>query len=103
MKYLLIVIVITFSTTIPLRASGPEYNADINRDGIVNVLDQSLLARNWGRVEPELSESDINGDGKVDIFDLSIMASQWGRGSIIEPIEPETPVVPAIPVIEKAI
>ncbi len=47
---------------------------DINCDGIVDLLDLSLLADHW------LSTTyigDINSDGIVDLLDLSLLAGNW--------------------------
>ncbi|HBG78054.1 MAG TPA: hypothetical protein DDW84_04285 [Phycisphaerales bacterium] len=50
-------------------------NADINLDGIVNILDYSILIANWG--VPTNLKADINGSGTVDYNDLAIMNAQW--------------------------
>jgi ABC-type transport system substrate-binding protein len=62
---------------------------DINSDGVVNILDLSLLARalgttpasggtprDWGAWNPQC---DLNGDEKVDIVDLVLTTSNYGR------------------------
>lgn len=62
---------------------------DINSDGVVNILDLSLLARalgttpasggtppEWGAWNPQC---DLNGDEKVDIVDLVLTTSNYGR------------------------
>jgi len=62
---------------------------DINSDGVVNILDLSLLARalgttpasggtprDWGAWNPQC---DLNGDEKVDIVDLVVTTSNYGR------------------------
>ena len=51
--------------------------ADINCDGLVDLLDLSLLATYW-QVE-RTGRSDINNSGVVDLLDLSILASNWGE------------------------
>ncbi|MFA6175204.1 MAG: dockerin type I domain-containing protein [Phycisphaerae bacterium] len=50
-------------------------DADINLDGIVNMLDYSILIANWG--VPTNLKADINGSGTVDYSDLAIMNAQW--------------------------
>lgn len=56
----------------------PTYDsADLNQDGVVNLLDFSLLARQFGKKDYKGKE-DINRDGKVDILDFSILAARWG-------------------------
>lgn len=62
------------------------YDADINQDGHVDVVDLSILLR-WYGDHPQAPQSrsafrsDINGDGVVDVTDLSILLSHWGRSS----------------------
>ncbi len=53
------------------RAPG---NADLNRDGKVNLVDFSILLSNW-QTDDEIA--DINADGNVNIADFSIMLFQW--------------------------
>lgn len=53
------------------RAPG---NADLNRDGKVNLVDFSILLSNW-QTDDEVA--DINADGIVSIPDFSIMLFQW--------------------------
>ncbi|WP_236254614.1 PQQ-dependent sugar dehydrogenase [Mucisphaera calidilacus] len=57
---------------------------DANRDGIVDLLDLSLLASgfdgpgDWG-------SGDFNADGLVNLLDLSLLASNFGQTSIPQP------------------
>ena len=48
--------------------------ADINADGIVNILDLVIVANAFGESEP-----DLNGDGVVNILDLVIVANAFGN------------------------
>ncbi|MFI5240136.1 MAG: dockerin type I domain-containing protein [Candidatus Saccharimonadia bacterium] len=50
---------------------------DANGDGVVNILDLSILASNWGKTNATWSEGDFNGDGVVNITDLSILAANY--------------------------
>ncbi len=51
---------------------------DVNRDGVVNILDLIRVARQLGqRVSPD-SPVDVNGDGVVNIFDLTLVAQGIG-------------------------
>ena len=43
---------------------------DVNRDGIVSILDLILVAQQLGQRVPPDSPVDINGDGVVNIFDI---------------------------------
>ncbi len=49
--------------------------ADLNCDGLVNILDMSILLSKWNTTD---ATADINHDGKVSVFDLSILLSKWG-------------------------
>ena len=46
--------------------------ADLNGDGIVNILDLVIVANGFGNAEP-----DLNGDGVVNILDLVIVANAF--------------------------
>ena len=54
-----------------LKAKTPP-TADVNADGIVNVLDLVIVANAFGKAEP-----DLNGDGVVNIQDLVIVANAF--------------------------
>ena len=43
---------------------------DVNRDGVVSILDLILVAQQLGNRVPPDSPVDINGDGVVNIFDI---------------------------------
>ena len=55
---------------------------DLNKDGVVNVLDLILTAQRFGS-----TEADINGDGTTNILDLILVAQHLGETS--------TPAAPA--------
>ncbi|RKU39240.1 hypothetical protein C6496_02575 [Candidatus Poribacteria bacterium] len=44
---------------------------DVTRDGIVNILDLTLVASRFGETD---SDADVTGDGIVDILDLVLIA-----------------------------
>ena len=46
--------------------------ADLNNDGIVNILDLVIVANAFGKAAP-----DLNGDGVVNILDLVIVANAF--------------------------
>ena len=51
-----------------------ENPADINGDGIVNILDLTLVARGFGTGD---LTADVNGDGVVNVFDLVFVAGEF--------------------------
>ena len=46
--------------------------ADLNTDGIVNILDLVVVANAFGKTTP-----DLNGDGTVNILDLVVVANAF--------------------------
>ena len=56
----------------------PAVPSDVNRDGIVNVLDLVQAAAQFGQIGTDLS-GDVNGDGKVDVSDLGHIGSRLGE------------------------
>ena len=57
---------------------------DVNRDGVVSILDLILVARQLGQRVPAGSAVDVNGDGVVSILDL-IRVAQGIAGSPAAP------------------
>ena len=51
--------------------------ADVNGDGVVNILDLVVVAQGLGTDNPE---ADVNGDGVVNVFDLVQVAGAIGGG-----------------------
>ena len=51
---------------------------DVNRDGVVNILDLISVAQQLGKRLPPNSPVDVNGDGMVNIFDLTLVAQGIG-------------------------
>lgn len=47
---------------------------DVNRDGVINILDLALIAANQNTTTPT---ADLNLDGRVDILDLSLAAGNY--------------------------
>ena len=58
---------------------------DVNRDGVVNILDLIRVARQLGKSVPANSPVDVNGDGVVNIFDLTLVAQGIGKTSAAAP------------------
>ena len=51
---------------------------DVNRDGVVNILDLIRVAQQLGKRVPPNSAVDVNRDGVVNIFDLTLVAQGIG-------------------------
>ncbi|MDE0042944.1 MAG: cohesin domain-containing protein, partial [Candidatus Poribacteria bacterium] len=51
---------------------------DVNRDGVVNILDLISVAQQLGKRVSSDSPEDINGDGVINIFDLTLVAQGIG-------------------------
>ena len=52
----------------------PKNPADVNRDGVVNILDLTIIAQAFGT---DSLEGDVNGDGVVNVIDLVFVANQF--------------------------
>ena len=50
---------------------------DVNGDGIVNIIDLTLVASNFGKQGENVA--DVNDDGIVNIIDLTLVASAFGN------------------------
>jgi len=54
------------------------FAGDIDGDGIVDLADLTILARNWKK-PGTWATGDLNGDGFVDLADLTILARNWKK------------------------
>ena len=50
---------------------------DVNDDGVVNIVDLTLVASNFGKTGENVG--DVNGDGVVNIVDLTLVAAAFGN------------------------
>ena len=58
----------------------PEFmREDVNQDGVVDILDLTYIASNFGRTGKQ--KADVNGDGVVNIVDLAIVAAAIGNNT----------------------
>ena len=48
-------------------------NPDLNRDGVVNVLDLIRVTQKFGQQVPQATPGDLNGDGVINILDLILV------------------------------
>ena len=53
----------------------PAAAADLNNDGVVNILDLVLVASHFGTTD---TTADLNNDGTVNMDDLVFVANAWG-------------------------
>ena len=62
-------------------AHAANINGDVNGDGVVNILDLTLVASHFGESgDPSKTPNpDVNSDGIVDIRDLVFVASRFGQ------------------------
>ena len=52
---------------------------DVNDDGVVNIIDLTLVASNFG--EQGENAADVNNDGVVNIIDLTLVAAAFGNAA----------------------
>ena len=57
--------------------------SDVNADGVVNILDLTLVATNIDTTltTDQRLNPDVNGDGRVTILDLTVVVSHFGKRS----------------------
>ena len=60
-----------------LAPAPPQLPEDVNADGIVNIVDLTLVASNFG--ETGANAADVNSDGVVNIVDLTLVAAAFGN------------------------
>jgi hypothetical protein len=68
--------VVSFAVN-PLEQCDGKMTADLNCDGLVDLVDFSILLYFWQQTTPSNSRTDINSDSRVDVVDFSIMLYQW--------------------------
>ena len=64
------------SAIIEMFPEPPPRKEDVNRDGVVNILDLVAVAGKFG--EKDAGNADVNGDGTVNIQDLVLVAGAFG-------------------------
>ena len=52
---------------------------DVNQDGVVDILDLTFIAANFGKTGKQ--QADVNGDGVVNIVDLALVAAALGNNN----------------------
>ena len=56
---------------------------DVNGDGVVNIIDLTLVASNFGKIGQ--NAADVNDDGVVNIIDLTLVAAAFGNTASAAP------------------
>ena len=69
---------------------SPPITADVNSDGVVNILDLILVASGLENEGPNLA-ADVNGDGVVSILDLVLVAGMFGDAAAAPSAQPQVP------------
>ena len=64
-----------------------EIVGDINRDGVVDILDLKIVGARFG--QRGQNRADLNGDGLVDIVDLVLVASEFGGEAAAPSLYPQ--------------
>lgn len=55
-----------------------QYNiADLNQDGVVDLVDYTILTNNFFKTDPSPARADINSDGVVDLTDYSMLINNF--------------------------
>ena len=67
---------------IHIAVEGQLASGDVNRDGVVSILDLILVAQQLGKRVPADSPVDVNGDGVVSILDLIHIAQGIGSTTV---------------------
>ena len=80
----------TIHPIVAIRQFPPE---DVDRNGVVDILDLLKVTESMGQTSLIPLRSDVNNDGIVDLLDLVVVASSpyWGRSVRFEAREPNLP------------
>ena len=60
---------------------------DVNGDGVVNLLDLTVVASNFGQIGENVA--DVNGDGVVNVTDIVLVAGAMGAAPAAPSISPQ--------------
>ena len=81
--YLGLLIIGLFLVFLPVSyAQDLKLAADVNADGVVNILDLTLVAKDFGSTiaaDQSAPNPDVDRDGTVDIRDLTLVAKYFGQ------------------------
>ncbi len=65
-------------TSFTVVPTGEGVDADLNRDGVVNIADLLILLGCHGPAIGDCDVADIDGDGSVGVNDLVLLIANWG-------------------------
>ncbi|MDA1192627.1 MAG: S8 family serine peptidase, partial [Candidatus Poribacteria bacterium] len=68
----------TTLTYVIAPASNP---SDVDENGVVNIIDVILVARDFGSASPITARADVNRDGIVSIIDVILVAQRFGAAA----------------------
>ncbi len=70
-----------FAPLTEILAQDKPAHFDVNKDGVVDILDLALVAKHYGeKVAQDFSKNpDVNRDGIIDIFDLVLVGAHFGE------------------------
>ena len=68
---------------------SPPMTADVNNDGVVNILDLVLVSSRFG--QSGQNDADVNGDGVVSILDLVLVAGMFEGAAAAPSTQPQVP------------
>ena len=63
----------------PTPVASERLTEDINKDGVVNIIDLTVVASNFGETGENIA--DVNSDGVVNIVDLTLVAGAFGTAA----------------------
>jgi len=70
----------SLSATIKITINPMANRYDVNRDGIVNILDFVIVGAYFGKDIPKTGYNpDVNRDGKVDYQDIDVVQNNFGK------------------------
>ncbi len=70
------------STNVILNINNPTQvivPGDVNKSGIVDVFDLSVVLANWNKTGATWAQGDVSSDSIVNVFDLSLVLTNWKR------------------------
>ncbi len=62
-------------TPTPTSATYPAW--DVDRNGIINVVDIGLVSDNYGKTVPSTPRADVNLDGTINIVDIGLVVDHY--------------------------